>query len=70
MVLFIEVRNFGRGWSDENCKFGFGYVGFMRYLGEDIEKVIDCMSLDFWERFEIWNSIWMIINIMRMDDIV
>lgn len=47
MLPFTVIKNSGREGSDEKCKFSFGHVGFLRYLGGDVEKVIGCMSLKF-----------------------
>lgn len=43
----------------------------MRYPEKDSERVIDHVSLEFWERSETGElSAWMIIITMRMDKII
>lgn len=51
MVPVTEIRNSGR-LSNEDLKFDLGHVGLMKYPDEEIEKVIDCMSLELWEMSE------------------
>lgn len=40
MVPFTEIRNSGRRLDNEGLELGFKTHGFMKYPGEDIEKVI------------------------------